>query len=152
MLIDLMKAEDLPQVAEIEKDTFSEPWSEKGFADSLALGDTLFLCVTEENSETGSSREVIGYCGLLQSFDTADITNVAVRSDKRGCGIGRRMLTELMKLGRERGVQQFTLEVRTGNSPAIHLYESLGFVSAGIRKGFYRKPAEDALIMWTEKQ
>lgn len=61
------------------------------------------------------------------------------------------MLAELMRLGRERGVLRYTLEVRTGNAAAVHLYEKLGFVSAGIRKNFYERPREDALIMWTDE-
>lgn len=57
-------------------------------------------------------------------------------------------LTELLKEGKNRGVAHFTLEVRVSNAPAIHLYEKLGFTSAGIRKNFYDCPKEDAMIMW----
>ena len=55
-----------------------------------------------------------------------------------------------MEGGKERGISRFTLEVRVGNKTALHLYESLGFVSAGIRKNFYDLPKEDAVIMWKE--
>jgi ribosomal-protein-alanine N-acetyltransferase len=59
------------------------------------------------------------------------------------------MLTELMRRGSARGISRYTLEVRAGNDAAIHLYQSLGFASVGIRKNFYEKPIEDAVIMWT---
>lgn len=138
-----MKTEDLEQVTGIEKQCFSEPWSREGFASSLQLADTLYLTAVRE-------EEILGYCGLLRSFEEADITNVAVREDCRNQGIAEAMLKELMHQGQESGIQRFTLEVRVGNKPAIHLYEKLGFESVGIRKNFYAKPTEDALIMWTK--
>ena len=73
---------------------------------------------------------------------------MAVDKAFRRRGVGRQMLEELMRLGKERGSFAYTLEVRAGNVPAIHLYESLGFKSLGIRKNFYEKPTEDAIIMW----
>lgn len=133
---------DLDQVAEIETGIFSEPWSRKGFADSLSLGDTLYLTALER-------ERVAGYCGLLRSFEEADITNVAVAEEFRNRGIGRKLLQTLLEKGRGAGIERFTLEVRASNLPAIHLYESLGFETAGVRKDFYRKPKEDALIMWS---
>ena len=138
-----MQPEDLDQVAEIEKTCFSEPWSREGFASSLRLPDTLYLAAEEE-------KQIVGYCGLLRSFEEADITNVAVREDCRNRGIAGKMLRELMRLGRESGIERFTLEVRVSNLSAIHLYEQLGFEAADVRKNFYAKPTEDALIMWTE--
>jgi hydroxylamine reductase (hybrid-cluster protein) len=59
-----------------------------------------------------------------------------------------KMLEELLRLGAERGITAYTLEVRVSNAPAIRLYEKFGFVSEGIRPGFYEKPTEDAMIMW----
>lgn len=141
--IDRMQEKDAAEVAAIEKQIFSMPWSEKGFLTSLQSGDTLYLVARREN-------RIVGYCGLLQSFEEADITNVAVAPEERGKGIAFSMLTRLMTLGKERGIERFTLEVRSGNASAIHLYEKLGFVSVGVRKNFYDKPKEDAVIMWTE--
>ena len=138
-----MLPDDLVQVAEIERQCFSEPWSREGFASSLASTDTLYLAALEE-------EQVIGYCGLLRSFEEADITNVAVREDRRNQGIAGRLLKKLMEQGHGLGIERFTLEVRVSNLVAIHLYESLGFEAAGIRRGFYSKPTEDALIMWTK--
>ena len=138
-----MQPGDVQAAAALEAQIFTMPWSEDSFRSALRSSDTLYLSVKENG-------RFIGYCGFWQSFDEADITNVAVCESCRGRGVGYQMLAELMRLGRERGVLRYTLEVRTGNAAAVHLYEKLGFVSAGIRKNFYERPREDALIMWTE--
>ncbi len=138
-----MKEEDIDQVAAIEARTFSEPWSSEGFREELDSPDALYLCVREK-----ADGPVLGYCGFIRSFEDADIVNVAVDAPFRGRGIAREMLTRLMEAGRRRGVENYTLEVRAGNTAAIALYEKLGFHSVGKRPGFYTKPREDALIMW----
>lgn len=137
-----MEPQDIPDVAALEKRIFSMPWSEQGFYSSLVSPDTVYLIVR-------SKGKLIGYCGLLQSLDEADITNVAVAEEFRGRGIARQMLEKLMCLGKGRGIERYTLEVRVSNEPALRLYQRLGFSSAGIRKNFYEKPREDAVIMWT---
>ena len=144
--IRLMQEEDLDQVAQIEQEIFSIPWSREGFQNSLRSEDTIYMvaCVRR-----GKTEKIIAYCGLLRSFEEADITNVAVQEKYRGQGAARLMLSALMEEGRKQGIERFTLEVRTGNAAAIHLYETLGFHGVGVRKNFYEKPAEDALIMWT---
>lgn len=138
-----MTPQDVPEVAALERQIFTMPWSENGFLSSLQSQDTLYLIARREG-------RLLGYCGFLQSFDEADITNVAVAPEERGRGVAYEMLSELMQRGRERGIMRYTLEVRIGNAAAVHLYQKLGFISAGIRKNFYEKPREDALIMWTE--
>ena len=137
-----MQPQDAKGMAEIERQVFSQPWSEQGFLSALQSPDTLYLIVWKDG-------RIIGYCGFLQSFEEADVTNVVVKEEWRGRGVGRRMLKELMDQGKKRGVERYTLEVRTGKTAAIKLYENLGFESVGIRKDFYEFPREDALIMWT---
>lgn len=139
--IRLMEEKDLDQVARIEQDYFSMPWSRQAFLDSLRLSHTLYLVAEAEG-------KIAGYCGCYQLLEEAEIVNVAVDGPYRGQGVGRMLLTELMRLGLARGAFAYTLEVRVSNAPAIRLYESLGFESVGIRKNFYEKPVEDAMIMW----
>ena len=133
-----MSTEDLMEVARIEKETFSLPWSQQGFADSLAQENTCYLvaCIGEK---------LVGYCGFLQVLDEADITNVAVDAACRKCGVGERMLLEA---GEDRGVRAFTLEVRESNLAALALYQKIGFEECGVRKNFYDFPKENAVIMW----
>lgn len=136
-----MCEQDLDEVAALEREIFSVPWSKNGFASALRQEAAHYLTVRLDG-------ELAGYCGFLQSFDEADITNVAVAPAFRGQKIAQCMLEELMRQGRKRGVASYTLEVRASNAPAIHLYKKLGFVDAGIRPGFYDDPKEDALILW----
>lgn len=140
-----MEERDVQQVAAIEAESFSLPWSEQAFRDSLAMYHTIFLVADLEG-------RIAGYCGCYQSLEEAEITNVAVKQELCGKGIARELLQELFRVGTAQGVFAYTLEVRVGNTPAIHLYESLGFENVGIRRNFYEKPTEDAMIMWRRWQ
>lgn len=141
MKIRRMETEDLSQVAKIEECTFSMPWSREAFCDTINREDTLYLVAEEQGT-------ILGYCGMWQSFGEGEIPNVAVSSEHRRMGVGEALLRTLFAEGEKRGVRAYTLEVRAGNAGAIRLYEKLGFVSEGIRPRFYRKPVEDAVIMW----
>ena len=140
-----MEERDVQQVAAIEAESFSLPWSEQAFRDSRAMYHTIFLVADLEG-------RIAGYCGCYQSLEEAEITNVAVKQELRGKGIARELLQELFRVGTAQGVFAYTLEVRVSNTPAIHLYESLGFENVGIRRNFYEKPTEDAMIMWRRWQ
>ena len=140
-MIRLMKEEDLGAVAQLEQTVFSVPWSEHNLQESLLRPEYLFLVSEEEGTITG-------YAGLLMIAGEGDVTNIAVFPEYRGRGIGAALTKALLVEGRKRGMNAFTLEVRVGNQAAIHIYEKLGFRLEGVRKGFYEKPKEDALIMW----
>ena len=141
MQIRSMLQKDLLSVAEIEKQCFSEPWSEKSLKESLESQSYYFL-VAEE------AEEVVGYMGISIILEEADVTNIAVKAEYRRCGIAEALIYRMVQDCRERGIQAMMLEVRGGNEPAIQLYRKMGFCSVGIRKNFYQKPTEDAIIMW----
>ena len=132
---------DVEQVAAMEKTIFSDPWSDQSFEHSIKAPQNLYLVVEEKN-------RILAYCGLWKVADEGQICNVAVKEDERGRGLATMMLSELLKQGCEMGIKAFTLEVRAGNTPAIWVYKKLGFETAGVRKNYYTKPNEDALIMW----
>lgn len=134
-----MTEQDLNQVVTLEQQIFSVPWTRQGFLDALKRNDTCYLVAKEQG-------EICGYCGFYQSFEEADIVNVAVAPKYRQRGIGRKLLEQLLFAGRQKGVQRFLLEVRISNVPAIALYTSMGFALDGTRKGFYDKPKEDAYL------
>lgn len=141
IIIRQMTEADVVQVAALEAANFSMPWSEKAFYEQLNNKYALYMVAVY-------NEKVLGVCGLLESFGEADICNVSVEHSYQNKGIATGMLEALMQEGSKRGIIAYTLEVRAGNSSAIHLYEKLGFVSEGIRPGFYDKPKEDAVIMW----
>ena len=91
--------------------------------------------------------EILGYLGILISFDESEITNVCVAEKARRRGIGHALMEELFRRMQERKVRVIHLDVRIGNTPARNLYESLGFVQDGLRKGYYDLPKEDAVLM-----
>lgn len=136
-----MTVDDIAQVAEIERQIFSIPWSEKAFRDSMESDNTIYI-VAKENDN------VAGYAGLYLSFEEGNITNVAVNPLSRRKGIGEKIVRDILNRAYEKGVRDVFLEVRETNSVAIALYEKIGFKEEGIRKNFYDKPRENALIMW----
>ncbi len=140
-----MTKEDVPAVSRLEEAVFSMPWSPDAFLDMVEREDSLYVVAT-------AGKEPIGCCGVTNACGDGDINNVVVDEAWRSRGVGRKMLEVLMEQGREIGIENYTLEVRVSNAPAIHLYEKLGFVSAGIRPGFYDKPREDAMIMWKRQE
>lgn len=136
-----MEERDLDAVCAMEQSIFSMPWKREDFQASVNNREHIYV-VAEENGE------IAGYCGLWMVAGEGQINNVAVREDFRKKGVGYGMLSYLLELGRKENLDAFTLEVRVSNKGAVRLYEKLGFHSAGIRKDFYRKPREDANIMW----
>ncbi len=143
-MIRRLEERDLEQAARLERACFGKAaWSDAALNAALRDANALYLAA-EENGE------LIGYCGIWQSFEDGEVMNVAVREECRRQGCARRLLEELFIQAGERGIRRFTLEVREGNLPAIRLYEALGFVTEGIRKDFYDNPKENALIMWCD--
>lgn len=141
LIIRKMQPEDVPAIAALEAACFSEPWSEQAFLDALKQPEALMM------TAIGMGNNSIGYCGIYLSADEGEITNVAVRPDYRKQGIADAILREVLSEAWKRGAQTIYLEVRQRNIPAQKLYEKHGFVSCGIRKNFYRKPTEHAIVM-----
>ena len=141
IIIRKMQPEDLAEVCKIEKDNFSLPWSEKSFWESMEREDTVFLVALED-------EKVVGYIGCYCIAGAGEITNVAVKASHRRKGIGGKLLQKLYEEGAALDTQEYFLEVRESNEAAIGLYLRQGFVKEGIRKNFYEKPVENAVIMW----
>ncbi len=137
-----MEKKDIEAALQVEKASFSEPWTGEMFEGTLDLPYARYY-VAELPDGT-----VAGICGLKIIAGTGEISNVGVLPAMRGRQIGRRMLERLLDDAAREEVFSFTLEVRASNTPAISLYEKLGFRTEGVRKGFYDRPKEDALIMW----
>ena len=143
MTIREMSASDIDGVAAVEAETFSMPWSARGFADTLHREDVLFLVACE-------GENLLGYVGVYCTADEGEITNVAVAQSARRRGVGRALIGELIRALADRKIFRIVLEVRVSNEPALHLYEQEGFDVVGMRNNFYEKPTEDAYVMVRE--
>lgn len=126
-------------IAKIEAECFSAPWSSKAILDSFDNGTRFFMAVKD--------NRCVGYCGIDCVLDEGYITNVAVLKDFRKTGIGDLLISRLDALAKENGLGFISLEVRQSNKAAISLYLKNGYEIVGVRKDFYSSPKEDAFIM-----
>ncbi len=137
-MTEIMREEHIKAVARLERECFSEPWSEKSLLDEIDNPDAYFIVETENG-------EVVGYAGMHTPCGDCYVDNIAVFEKHRGKGYGERLTLSLIEKARELG-DFISLEVRQSNAPAIGLYEKLGFSAVGKRKSFYTSPREDAVI------
>lgn len=139
--VSVFKAEytDIPDIAKLETECFSSPWSENAIKESMDAKTHFFVAVTDGN--------VIGYLGISAILDEGYITNIAVTEKERGRGVGTLLLKKCISLAKELSLAFISLEVRASNEKAISLYQKMGFNTEGRRKNFYTVPNEDAIIM-----
>ncbi len=137
-----MRPEDLPEVAEIERDAFAVPWRETTFRRLLGNERTRAWTAGDGNGD------VAGYAVMWFTEDGAQLGNLAVAEAHRRRGLGRRLvLTALESVRDSDSGDYLILEVRESNDAGIQLYRELGFRLLGRRKDYYRSPSEDALVM-----
>ena len=137
--IRLVTKGDLAHIAEIERLSFSEPWSEASLELLLRDGNFGIAAV--------SDGQVVAYVGVISAPPEGEITNVATHPDYRRRGLADAVIEALKEEARRRGIDTLYLEVRRSNTAAQKLYEKQGFEAIGERRGFYSNPKENALLM-----
>ena len=137
--IEPMNEVHLKDLALLEKQCFSVPWSESALEAELEKDNSRFFVAITKN-------EVSGYIGANNVLGEVYINNIAVFYNYRGFGIGEALLAHLINVSKEENCDLVTLEVRVSNTPARKLYKKLGFSEVGVRKNFYEKPNEDGII------
>lgn len=137
------RGDDLPAVVAIERASFSDPWPGQAFADSLTDPVRLFLVAVE-------GMTVVGYVIAWFVADQGEIANIAVAPAARGRGLGAALLDAALAAGTSRGAAAIYLEVRESNGAARALYASRAFLEVGRRRGYYRRPLEDAIVLRRE--
>ena len=136
-----VRDDDLPAVSAIERVAFTDPWSEKSFREALAHPAVYFAAAR------GDGGEVLGYVVAWFVADEGQIANLAVNPDAWGGGVGRMLLDAALAEAGLRKAENVYLEVRDSNERARRLYKSRGFEEVGRRKGYYRRPVEDAIVL-----
>lgn len=145
--IDRMALEDLNEIVRLERESFSDPWPKKGFEDQLRDGSSLMLVARRQESSTGKS-EIVGYLCAYHILEELQLASVAVKEPFRRRGIAHRLIAEMTRQGLRRGAKEIWLDVRKSNAAARQLYEDLGFREVYRRKNYYRRPVEDAVVMF----
>ena len=140
--IRLARATDLPDVSRIERASFADPWGQGDFQSVMESPQTIFLVAVDEITEG-----IVGYAVALTVLDESEILNIAVDPAMRGRGLGGRLLDAAIAEVVGRGAVAAFLEVRESNAAARELYRSRGFEELSRRRGYYRTPAEDALVL-----
>ena len=141
----LMNESHVEQIADLEKQCFSDPWSANSILSELRNDLSLWIVAID-------GERVVGYVGSQSVMGWSDMMNLAVSEEYRRQGIAEKLVNALISALRDRNNTCLTLEVRVSNLPAISLYEKMGFVCVGKRSNYYRNPKEDALILRKEWQ
>ena len=134
---------ELPQVERIERRSYMTPWSRSMFAGELAKSTSRCYGHFEDGT-------LLAYLIVACYVDAWHVMNLAVDPDMRGRGVAAELLQQLFEDTVDDGTRGYTLEVRVSNASAIRLYERLGFLASGVRRGYYTDNREDALIMWRD--
>ena len=142
IIFDTLKEEYVSGIAQIEKQSFADPWSVAAFERELENSVAHYTVALHDG-------EVIAYGGLWHILNEGHITNIAVAPQYRRMGVGDKLVSQMLKSGRELGIDAFTLEVRVSNEKAQMLYKKHGFKYVGTRKKYY-SDGEDAMIFWLE--
>ena len=129
----------MPAVHAIEQAAFSDPWSARDFRECVA-SDVVFLIAT-------APEGVAGYVVAQDAADEGEILNLAVAPARYRGGIGRALVEAALAALAERGAERVFLEVRESNAAARALYAALGFKEVRRRRGYYRRPVEDAIVL-----
>jgi [ribosomal protein S18]-alanine N-acetyltransferase len=137
---------DLAAIERIERRAYPTPWSRSMFAGELAKPSSICLGAFD----TDARDALVAYLIISRYADAWHVMNVAVHDEYRGQGVATQLLNRLFELTAGDDRRGYTLEVRVSNAAAIRLYERLGFVARGLRRGYYTDNREDALIMWKD--
>ncbi len=142
VLLGRLAPRHLPAVQQIERASFTQPWSQRIFAAELTNPHALPLCLV-----TLPAEMLVAYLILWLVGEEVQIQNLAVHPSFRRRGLGRYLLHRGLGEAAARGARLATLEVRPSNLAARRLYLSLGFVQTGRRPGYYQAENEDAILL-----
>jgi ribosomal-protein-alanine N-acetyltransferase len=141
----LTSRDDIDAVLAIEEASFTSPWTKEMYlAEFENAGISHFYLAKTPRGE------IIGFCSFWRVLDELHINNLAVAPEHRRARVATALLGIVLEDGAKMGAERATLEVRHSNTTAQRLYERFQFTVAGIRRGYYTNPVEDALVLWKE--
>jgi ribosomal-protein-alanine N-acetyltransferase len=142
--IRLAERRDVPELLVIEVAQFPEPWSRTMLLDEITNVENRRYTVAVE------SKSIIGYLGVMFVMDELHINTIGTLPGNEGRGVATSLMDEAWQDAKGRGIARATLEVAVSNERAQALYGRYGFRPVGIRKNYYERIQEDALILWAD--
>jgi ribosomal-protein-alanine N-acetyltransferase len=136
--------DDLADVMEVELASFTDPWSEQAYRDSLESDRAVMHVAVDP------AGRIVGHSVTYFAADEAELATIAVAASVRRSGIGRGLLDQSVAECRVRGSRKLFLEVRASNTGAQAMYAAAGFAAVGRRRAYYNLPTEDAVLMMRE--
>lgn len=135
-----MMEQDIENIAELEKHIFSDAWTAKSIYETFCEKQA-FITVAEDEGQ------VVGYCVMYYVMDEGEIARIAVDKEKRRLGVGNELLDYTLACCRQKGLTRILLDVRESNESARNFYIKHGFSEDGVRRDFYDRPKENAVLM-----
>lgn len=145
--LETARDEDLASLLSLERESYSHPWTPKHFRDSLASTGAFCVVLRARAPESREAASIVAYCMAQIVLDELHVHNLLVRPGERSRGVGRRLLRIILEVAAGRGARVALLEVRQSNWPALQLYRSLGFEAVALRRDYYERPREDAVML-----
>lgn len=141
----MTSADQIGDVLAVEEASFTNPWTRDMYLGELNNRGVSYCYLAKQ-----PGGRVVGFCSFWRVLDELHINNLAVLPEERRTGVATTLLDYVLKEGAALGARRATLEVRRSNDAARLLYERFGFSVAGVRRAYYTKPVEDALVLWRE--
>jgi ribosomal-protein-alanine N-acetyltransferase len=135
---------DVPELLDIEVAQFPEPWTRSMLLDEISNVETRRYTVALED------KKIIGYLGVMFVMDELHVNTIGTLPGYEGRGVATSLMNDAWVVAKEKGVRRATLEVAASNTRAQQLYFRFGFAPVGVRKNYYERTQEDALILWAE--
>ncbi|HVA69698.1 MAG TPA: ribosomal protein S18-alanine N-acetyltransferase [Acidimicrobiales bacterium] len=135
---------DVPELLAIEVEQFPEPWTRAMLLDEITNTETRRYTVAIEG------KKIIGYLGVMYVLDELHVNTIGTLPGHEGKGVATSLMDEAWGVAKERGVLRATLEVAVTNTRAQALYTRFGFAPVGVRKNYYERTKEDALVLWAD--
>jgi ribosomal-protein-alanine N-acetyltransferase len=135
---------DVNELLVIEQSQFPEPWTKGMLLDEITNTETRRYTVAVEE------KKVVGYLGVMFVMDELHVNTLGTLPGHERRGIARSLLDDAWCDAALRGLTRATLEVAVSNTNAQNLYFRYGFKPVGVRKNYYERTGEDALVLWAD--
>ena len=140
----LAQRRDVGELLVLEQAQFPEPWTRGMLLDEILNTKTRRYTVAVED------KVIVGYLGVMFVLDELHVNTIGTLPGHEGRGIASSLMDDAWRDAQERGIKRATLEVATSNTRAQKFYYRYGFKPVGVRKNYYERTSEDALVLWAD--